>query len=143
MTTFTQLTDDGFPLYLAGNRHTPHTVNRLLGDSLIDAIERGMSAMLAEKQVGNAAGYRIISATTKYEENLFPPASTSIQWGNLTNADRQCGGGFVTTVETSGFPLAHTGSTEPRKVVRLYFAGTADDVPVGEFHHEMRPSKVA
>ncbi len=138
MQTYIQLDAQGFPIYLGGNRHTPADLNHLRGNSLIEAIEGRMSAMLKSAQVGNAAGWRILRATTRFQPDLFPPASMSITWGNLGNADRQIGGGIVTEVETTGLPLAHTKSTEPHKVVRLYFVGTAEDVPGGEYQHEIK-----
>jgi hypothetical protein len=137
MATYFQTDANGFPLYLGGNRHTPALSNRLVGKSLIEAIELGMREMLKEKAVGNAAGWRIISAITRYDETAFPPATVSCHWGNLSNPNRSIGGGVVTTVETCGMPLVN-GSTSPNKTVCLYFAGARDDVPGGEYAHELR-----
>lgn len=94
------------------NSYLTHCGPRLVGDTLIAAIEKNFDALAKHLQLGNAAGYRLIAATVAY--------SPSILGGR---------GGAELHVIHLGLSLAHRPADPTPRVATAWIACSPADLP--------------
>ena len=93
----------------------------LQGDNIIEAIERNFGLIVREADIGNAAGYSLISVTSKYRPEILGGK-----------------GGVDVTIESIGRPLCHNSCTDPHTTRHIWLEADSEDLPT-PYNHSLGP----
>jgi len=85
---------------------------RISGNGLIEAIEAEFPRIANESNIGNAAGYKLVSAKAEYRAGILGGK-----------------GGVVLSIEHLGAPLAHRAADPEPKVSEVWIYAAPEDLP--------------
>lgn len=85
---------------------------RISGETIVDAIEADFMRIAKDANIGNAAGYKLVSVKAEYRSGILGGQ-----------------GGVVLRIEHLGAPLAHRAADPEPKVSDVWIYAAQEDLP--------------